>query len=358
MRLRVIDQGQAAPLASHAVPYGIARAMAAVDEPVLTLCTPDAPYISVGANQDVAREIDRDYCRSRALPILRREVGGGAVLLDPDQLYFHFVFSRRLAPERAERLFPRFIEPVLRTYADLGIAADYRPLNDVQVDGRKLGASAAAEIGEVVVVAGSFLFDFDRETMAASLRVPSEGFRDVLRRSLADHMTTMRQLLAERPSRDWVKALFCGHVATTLSVEPVEDMPTVEETIAIDAASVRHADSAWVHRVGHKMVEGGVKIAEGVHLTEGERRTTGGLVRARLREQDGRIRDLDLTGDVTCLPADGLVRLARRLTGLPVDPAPALAAEIAIAVGALGLDLPGVTAEDLAETIRSSRVVE
>ena len=29
MRLRVIDQGRAPPLASHAVPYGIARAMAA-----------------------------------------------------------------------------------------------------------------------------------------------------------------------------------------------------------------------------------------------------------------------------------------------------------------------------------------
>lgn len=43
MRLRVIDQGRASPLASHAVPYGMARAMAAADEPVLTLCTPDAP---------------------------------------------------------------------------------------------------------------------------------------------------------------------------------------------------------------------------------------------------------------------------------------------------------------------------
>ncbi|MSP48156.1 MAG: lipoate--protein ligase family protein [Alphaproteobacteria bacterium] len=166
MRLRVVDQGTASPIASHAVPYGIARAMATDADPALTLCTPASPYISVGANQDVAREIDEDYCRAHGLPVLRREVGGGAVLLDPDQLYFHFVVPRRLTPERAERLFPRFIEPVLRTYADLGITARHRPLNDVQVDNRKLGASAAAEIGEAVVVAGSFLFDFDMETMA------------------------------------------------------------------------------------------------------------------------------------------------------------------------------------------------
>lgn len=355
MRLRVIDQGKASPLATHAVPYGIAQAMAANDDPVLTLSTPDAPYVSVGANQDVAREIDEGYCRSHGLPVLRREVGGGTVLLDGDQLYFHFVVPRRLAPERAERLFPRFIEPVLRTYADLGIAAAYRPLNDVQVDGRKLGASAAAEIGEAVVIASSFLFAFDRETMAMCLRVPSEAFRDVLRRSLADHMTTMRSLLAERPSRERVKVLFLGHIAAALTLEPIEDTPTAAETAAIDVAAARHADPAWTHRIGRKLVAGGVKIAEGVHLTEGERRTTGGLIRARLLEHDGRIRDLDLTGDVTCLPADGLVRLARRLAGFALDPASALAAEVAIAIGALGLDLPGVSAEDLAEAIQAAR---
>ncbi len=354
MRLRVIDQGNASPLASHAVPYGVARAMAATDEPVLTLCTPEAPYISVGANQDVAREIDQEYCRARRLPVLRREVGGGSVLLDGDQLYFHFIVPRRLAPERTERLFTRFIEPVLMTYADLGIAAAYRPPNDVQVDGRKLGASAAAEIGEAVVVAGSFLFDFDRERMARSLRVPSEAFRDVLRRSLADHMTTMRQLLAERPARERVKALFVGYIATTLAVEPVADTPTAREMAAIGATATRHADPAWTHQVGRKLVAGGVKIAEGVHLTEGERQTAGGLVRARLLEQDGRIKDLDLAGDVTCLPADGLVRLARRLTGLALDPPAALAAEIAIAMGALGLDMPGVSAEDLTETLQAA----
>jgi lipoate-protein ligase A len=355
MRLRVIDQGEATPLASHAVPYGIAHAMAAGADPVLTLCVSEAPYVSVGAHQDLAREIDEDWCRARGIAVLRREVGGGAVLIDRDQLYFHFVFPRRLAPERAERLFPRFVAPVLATYADLGIAATHRPLNDVEAGGRKLGATAAAEIGEAVVIAGSFLFDFDRETMARALRVPDDTFRDLLRRSLVEHMATMRDLLPVPPAREQVKERFLGHVAATFAVEPAEDRPTASETAAIDAAFARHADTAWTHRHGRKLVTGGVKIAEGVHLTEGERRTAGGRVRVRLVEQDGRIRDLALTGEVTCLPADGLARLAMRLTGLALDPPAEIEAEVARAVGALGLDLPGISASEIAETIRSAR---
>jgi lipoate-protein ligase A len=351
MRLRVIDQGKSSPIASHAVPYGIAQAMAGDAEPVLTLCSPASPYISVGVNQDVAREVDEDYCRARGLPVLRREVGGGTVLLDRDQLYFHFVFPRRLAPERAERLFARFIEPVLDTYAALGIAAVHRPLNDVQANGRKLGATAAAEIGAAVVVAGSFLLDFDRETMARSLRVPDERFRDLLRRSLADHMTTMREQLGELPARDRLKALFIDRIGAILLVQPLADQPTPTESGAIAAAASRHADPAWPHRHGRKRVAGGFKIAEGVHLAEGERRTAGGLIRARLLEKDGRVESLELTGDVTCLPADGLEQLARRLVGLEIDPAPAFTSEVAIAVGALALDLPGVSASDLAQTI-------
>jgi lipoate-protein ligase A len=356
VRLRVIDQGECSPVASHAVPYGIAAAMAADDEPVLTLCNTASPYISVGVNQDLAREVDEDHCHAHGLPVLRREVGGGAVLIDRNQLYFHFVFPRRLAPERAERLFPRFIEPVLGTYAGLGIVASHRPLNDIQANGRKLGATAAAEIGVAVVVAGSFLLDFDRETMAMSLRVPDQSFRDLLRRSLADHMTTMREQLDELPARDQLKSLFVARIAAMMGVHPVDDQPTPAEDRAIAAAAGRHADPAWTHRAGHKLVAGGFKIAEGVHLTEGERRAIGGLVRVRLLESDGRIENLDFTGDITCFPADGLERLARRLVGLSLDPAPGFIAEVTVAVGALGLDLPGVPASDLAQAILAARV--
>src|SRR5512144_1868055 len=151
MTIRVLDFGFVPPIASQAIYHGLADALAAEDAPVVTLCSPTDPYICVGALQDGRVEIDEAYCRSRGLPVLRREIGGGAVYLDRNHLFYHFIFPRHRASAASLDLFPWFIEPVLRTYRGLGIAARYRPINDIHVDGRKIGGTAAARIREAVV---------------------------------------------------------------------------------------------------------------------------------------------------------------------------------------------------------------
>ena len=196
MRLRVLDFGFVPALRSQAVYHGVADTIAADGEPVLTLVNPDTPYVCVGVHQEVPREVDEAYCAADGLPIIRRHVGGGAVYLDRNQMFFHFMYPRTKAPQYAVNLYPRFIEPVVRTYRELGVEAEYRPVNDIQVKGRKIGGTGAASIGEATVMVGSFMFDFDTATMAHCLKVPSEKFRDKLRQTLDDYMTTMAKELA------------------------------------------------------------------------------------------------------------------------------------------------------------------
>jgi len=120
----------------------------------------------------------------RGLPVLRREIGGGAVYLDRNQLFYHFIFPRHRAPAAALDLFPWFIEPVLRTYRSLGIAAQYRPINDIHVAGRKIGGTGAARMDRAEGVVGSLMFDFDVQTMARVPKVPSEKVRGKVIQSL------------------------------------------------------------------------------------------------------------------------------------------------------------------------------
>ena len=115
-------------------------------------------------------------------------------------MFFHFMYPRAKAPEYAVNLYPMFIEPAVRTYRQLGVDAEYRPINDIQVAGRKIGGTGAASIGEATVMVGSFMFDFDTATMARCLKVPSEKFRDKLKTTLDDYMTTMAKELAEVPT--------------------------------------------------------------------------------------------------------------------------------------------------------------
>src|SRR5205823_4636443 len=112
--------------------------------------TPAGPHISIGFNQDRTRDLDEDFCARRGLQVIGRRLGGGAVYIDRDQLFFHFIVPAASVSHRPPRLFATFAEPVVATYAALGIAAAHRPPADIVVGERKLGAIAAAAIGEAM----------------------------------------------------------------------------------------------------------------------------------------------------------------------------------------------------------------
>jgi lipoate-protein ligase A len=354
VRLRVIDFGLVSARQSQAAWYGVAARLGPSDDAVLTLCEPAEPYVCIGLNQDAGLELDRDSCAANGIAVLRRRLGGGAVLIDRRQLIFHFIFPQHAVPRRPEEIYPRFIEPVLRTYRDFGIDARYRPLNDIHVDGRKIGGTAAAVLDEAAVLGGMFLFDFDAALMARCLRVPSEKFRDKLCAGLEDYVTSMRRLLGEAPPRRAVAAAFVAHAAGCLGLAAAAASARPDEVAAIAAEEGHLLDPRWLGRVGRKLVPAGVKLAAGVHLTEGCHKAPGGLLRARMLEQDGTIADLELSGDVDCRPAGGLSALARQLRGASVDD-PLLVERIASHFAGLGIVAPGMSAGDVAAAIAAAR---
>lgn len=351
MRLRVIDFGLVSALRSQAVYHGIAETISADSDPVLSLVSPETPYVCVGMHQEIELEVDEDFCRSMNLPIYRRHVGGGAVYLDKNQLFTHFIYPQGKAPTFAVNLYPLFIEPVVRTYRELGVNAEYRPINDIHVNGRKIGGTGAATIADATVMVGSFMFDFDTETMSKCLKVPSEKFRDKLRQTLDDYMTTItKELGGKVPDRADLIARFLGHCKDVLGVEPVMDQPTPEEWAAIEVAEVALQDPDWTRIKGRKLMEMGVKIAAGTHLTESAHKARGGLIRVHLVARDGRIADLMLSGDFTCLPPEGIDLLAARLrgVGLTMD---GLGDETGRLMKELGIEMPGVEPQDIAQAI-------
>ncbi len=351
-RLRVIDQGLVSPLRSQALYHGIAEAMHADDSPVLTLVSPEHPYVCIGIHQDLEAEVDMDYCREAGLPVLRRHVGGGAVYLDRDQLFFHFIYPSHLAPRRVAELYAHFVRPVLSTYRALGIPARLRPINDIHVNDRKIGGTGAAQIGEATLFVGSFLLDFDTGTMARCLKVPSEKFRDKLRGTLEDYITTVRRELGEIPPRQTLVDAFLGAVGDDLSVHPHADGLRVPEAEAVAAWEQHLQDEEWTRQPQRRRFPEGVKITGGVHLGESAHKAAGGLIRARVLSRDGRIGEAEISGDFTCLPADGVARLARELAG--VDLREGVDEAVAARMASLQLDMPGIQPGDIAQALRAT----
>lgn len=353
MRLRVLDFGMVSPMRSQAVYHGIAETIRPDSDPVLSLASPISPYVCVGLHQEIAKEVDEKFCATKNLPVYRRHVGGGAVYLDENQLFTHFIYPKAKAPKLASELYAMFIEPVVRTYIGLGVNAVFRPANDIQVNGRKIGGTGAASIGEATVMVGSFMFDFDTATMARCLKVPSEKFRDKLKVTLDDYMTTMVKELDQVPTREDLKARFFTHCCEVLGVEIFHDQPTGEEMAAIEQAEIDLADPEWTDVQGRKFVEMGVKISANTHLTESAFKAPGGLIRVHLLGGEGKIRDLMISGDFTCLPPQGVELLAKGLAGCDLSES-ALGAAAAKIMQEKNIEIVGVSADDIATAIMAA----
>jgi lipoate-protein ligase A len=342
--VRLLDLGTVDPLRSQTIFHAVGYAMTDGSPDTILLVSPNAPYVSIGRHQDVDREVDRAVCAELGFPVIRREVGGGAVYLDGNQLFTQWIFAAEHLPATVEERFTLYCTTLVDAYRALGIEAAYRPVNDIHVNGRKIGGTGAARMDRAEVVVGSLMFDFDVLTMSRVLKVPSEKFRDKVFQTMSEYMTTMRRELGEPPARSAVIDAYMAACSAALgrSIEPgsLRD----DEIELAERLDERFASQEWLEE-GGGLRRPGIKIHEGVRVAEGAFKAAGGLIRCIAVVRDDVLEDVAFSGDFTARPADVPERLAEALIGCPVM-------EDALRARVLGFydrgrpETPGVTADD------------
>ncbi len=348
-KIRLLELGSVPAVRSQACYHAAAYALDEGTPDTVILVSPSEPYVCVGFHQEVDREADREYCRAHGLPVFRREVGGGAVYLDHDQVFIQWIFHPASLPAEVDARYRLYVEPVVRTYRALGIEAVHRPVNDVHVRGKKIGGTGAARIGRAEVVVGSLMFDFDRAAMARVLKLSSEKMRDKVFQGLQDYMTTMRDELGAVPDRDEVVGLYRRQLAEVLGAEIVAgEWSETEEARARELDRTLGSEE-WLGQKGAAQ-RPGVKIHEDVQVRESAYKAPGGLMRVTARLREGRIDDITISGDFTIYPREAVAAVEAALRGSSPDRL-TLLAEIEDKYRALSVQSPGLTPRDWAEAI-------
>jgi lipoate---protein ligase len=170
---------------------------------------------AVGYSQDPAQELDLAQCRQTGLPVFRREVGGGAVYLDRDQIFWQVVLSRDnpLASLNRQKLYARFLAPVAAVYRELGVEVGLRPINDLAVGHRRIAGTGAGEIGDCVVFVGNIMRSFDCAAMARAIRSPDLEFRQSYQCHMENHLTSLRRELGSEREAATPGNLICNLLA-------------------------------------------------------------------------------------------------------------------------------------------------
>jgi lipoate-protein ligase A len=291
----------------------IYHALADLGREALTLVSPATPYVCIGFHQDAEQEVDLDFCKKNNIPVFRRNLGGGAVYLDGNQLFFHLILHRdnSAIPQGKISFYKKFLQPVIDVYRHIGIPADYKPVNDVLVEHRKISGTGAAEIGECIVFVGNLIVDFDYDMMSRVLKVPDEKFRDKVHETIKANLTTIRRELGDEKSRQWSDTRLTG---------PMKPSPKDDALQAkMDALKNVMLSDDWFFQKERRPMPGrDIKIRSGAKLIHRMHKAAGGLIRADYEVIDESFGKVYISGDFFCYPDNGIEWLESALDGQPV----------------------------------------
>ncbi len=112
--------------------------------------------VIIGKNQNAYGEVSLTQCEKYAVPIYRRNSGGGTVYHDLGNINFSFFSDMGESTD-----YSRFLVPVRDFLRTLGIPAELGSSFDITVQGKKISGNAQAVHRGRVMHHGTLLFDAD-----------------------------------------------------------------------------------------------------------------------------------------------------------------------------------------------------
>ncbi len=164
------------------------------DTPILRLYGWRPPAVSIGYFQSLEEEVDLESCKKIGIDVVRRITGGGAVLHDAELTYS---FVTRRYPQSIIESYKWICDAIIMGINRLGFNANFVPLNDIVLGGKKVSGNAQTRRNGVLLQHGTLLLTVDIEKMFSVLKVPSEKLRDKMVQNAKERVTGLRRSFEE-----------------------------------------------------------------------------------------------------------------------------------------------------------------
>jgi lipoate-protein ligase A len=352
---RLLDLGPIDPLETQIIYDMIAQGITeGKSENTLIICWPAEPLVSLGYFQEIEKDIDLEFCKKNNIVVTRRVIGGGGVYLDEGQMFYQLIgrTDSPTTPKAIDAYYRKFLAAPVEAYRNLGIDAEFKPVNDIQVEGRKISGNGAGDVGDARILTGNLIFEFNHEMMARILKVPDEKFRDKITKSLKERLSTILKETGSLPDRKAVKQDLIEQFKRHLDVDFELGELNEWEKKRMDELRSKYLSDEWLHwRSGGRLDARVVKISATSSVGTSNYKAEGGLIRVTLEEVDDKIKEIVISGDFFMLPTDAIGRLENALIKTNTNPEDILGT-IKTQYAEIPIESPGVTPEDLLSAIK------
>lgn len=302
---------------SPAVERAVAEQLA---PPTVYLNIFDGDSITVGVNEDPNQVLDLPFCRSSNVLTRRRVNGGGAIYAGSGSAFLALYLPTGLpgVPDTAASAFPTILGHVADALHEVfGLAASYRPLNDVELDGRKLVATSLKIEGGVLTL--RILLNVKAIDMAIAARampMAPEKVKDKKHKDLGSRYTYLEQELGRAVGQNelvaWVDA--CMRRAFGDVVLQAGELGVDEQAFARRYSGELTGED-WFHEKSEATRYAPLQRA-GDHIVRGREKAPAGLIWLSLLVRDGEVVRAIVNGDWHPRPLRSVAWLEDGFAGL------------------------------------------
>ena len=324
----------------------------------------------VGRFQNLENEIYRDYCEAHGIALNRRPTGGGAIIMGADQLGVALTIPGRGddSYSHARERMAQFSQGIVNALQSLGVRANFRRKNDIEVNGRKIVGlgiyrahsqtrpESAFSVSSALQRTGllfhaSLLVGLDIPLMLRVLKTPFEKISDKEIATVADRVTTVRREIGREIELSEARARIAEGYAAAFGVSLLPGDFTADERRAIAALErSKYLTAEWVSQT----------TAVPDALGSAKVKTPGGLLDIRATLAGNILKAVFIGGDFFAAEA-AIADLESSLRWHSADP-DAVAATLAHACAGRADDLTALPLDALVtavqQAIRRARLAE
>ncbi len=205
--------------------------------------------VSIGCFQSVEREVDLGVAKRYGVDVVRRITGGGAVFHDHGgELTYSVVCKQGDVPDDIIESYRLICSGLARGLGRLGLRAEFKPVNDVQVNGKKISGSAQTRRWGSVLQHGTVLISPDVRQMFELLKVSPEKISDKFIASVYERVTTIEREIGRKPTFEEVREAILTGFEDSLNVKLNKGELTSEELDLAKKLRPKYASDEWLRK--------------------------------------------------------------------------------------------------------------
>ena len=203
--------------------------------------------ITIGYFQSLNKEVDVEKCNLEHIDVIRRYTGGGAVFHDKEITYSIVVPEKEIKGDIIES-YKKICSGIVKGLEKIGIVAEFKPINDIIVNGKKISGSAQTRRDGIILQHGTLLLDLDVDKMFSLLKVPDEKIKDKIITNVKERVTSLKKELGEEISIDIIEEKLINGFEEVFETEFVNiDLSEEEKKLAQEIYSEKYSKKEWTH---------------------------------------------------------------------------------------------------------------